>query len=247
MVVRFIRTKTMKTTKSSLRGPLAVFLAILVVPTSPKVNATLLRDDGNKKNSVNLGRHFNAVGHFGKCTATYIGDDKAITAAHCIKGGAVGNSFIIGPSLGNPDYERTIIDAKRHPTYKGRNSAYDIGLLTLDESIPIQGMTLSGRRRIGKSGVIVGFGATGDGISRKSQSGRGVKRAVKNKIDVLVPNDFKPHKDDRGAIYIDFDSPNGDTNSGSSGNIVAAESIVVECMNEKPRPSLCFVTGIGKS
>ncbi|MFT5470571.1 MAG: hypothetical protein ACI8UO_005700, partial [Verrucomicrobiales bacterium] len=32
---------------------------------------------------------------------------------------------------------------------------------------------------------------------------------------------------------------------GSSGNIVAAESIVVECMNEKPRPSLCFVTGIG--
>ncbi|MFT5468497.1 MAG: hypothetical protein ACI8UO_003607, partial [Verrucomicrobiales bacterium] len=28
---------------------------------------------------------------------------------------------------------------------------------------------------------------------------------------------------------------------GSSGNIVAAESIVVECMNEKPRPSLCFV------
>ncbi|MFT5468425.1 MAG: hypothetical protein ACI8UO_003534, partial [Verrucomicrobiales bacterium] len=29
---------------------------------------------------------------------------------------------------------------------------------------------------------------------------------------------------------------------GSSGNIVAAESIVVECMNEKPRPSLCFVT-----
>ncbi|MFT5469825.1 MAG: hypothetical protein ACI8UO_004948, partial [Verrucomicrobiales bacterium] len=34
---------------------------------------------------------------------------------------------------------------------------------------------------------------------------------------------------------------------GSSGNIVAAESIVVECMNEKPRPSLCFVTGIGKS
>lgn len=176
-------------------------------------NATLLRDDKNPQRSINLAQAYPAVGHFAGCTATYIGGNKAITAAHCIDGSVVGSAFTIGPSANQPIHRRTIISVAKNPAYRGKKSAHDIAIITLDEPLPVAPHFLNGSRKIGKTGTIVGFGDTGNGLSRRHKNGREIKRAVKNKIDVLVPSNFRPEKDDRNAIYIDFDSPDRDANT----------------------------------
>ncbi|MFT5471084.1 MAG: hypothetical protein ACI8UO_006217, partial [Verrucomicrobiales bacterium] len=177
-------------------------------------NAVLLRDDVSKQRAINLAASFAAVGHFPGCTATYIGAAKAITAAHCIDGGVVGSQFTLGTAANQPIHQRTIVSVAKNPRYAGKKAAFDVAILTLESDIPgVVPMFLSGRNRVGKTATIVGFGDTGNGLSRNHKNGREIKRAAKNKIDVLVPSNFRPERDDRGAYYLDFDSPDRDANT----------------------------------
>lgn len=199
----------------TVRVPVALVMAATIAAPPMTSNAILLRDDKDLQAAVNLAQRFPAVGHFPGCSGTLISPTQVITAAHCIDGSVPGSPFRLGPSAANPTHVRTIVGIAKNPkSGGGGKTAFDIAIITLDQPITdVVPMTLSGARRIGKTGIVVGFGDTGNGLRKSHKNGHETKRAAQNRIDVLVPSNFKPEKADRGAIYTDFDSPDKDGNT----------------------------------
>ena len=119
----------------------------------------------------------------GICSATLIAPDFVLTAAHCIDT-QQGQAFQINGE------QRTVVERIPHPRYTGRiNGGYDIGLARL--SAPITTVTPATRSRsqdfIPREATIVGFGATGNGITGIAASS-GTKRAGTNVLDSVAVN-----------------------------------------------------------
>ena len=107
------------------------------------------------------------------CTATAIGRDLLLTAAHCVQPGA--DYKLLGSEPGQPPVLKTIIRIERHPQFDIRRlfnhlATADIALIKLAEPLParISPALIAGGSEIvaiGDSLMVAGYGVTvrGDG------------------------------------------------------------------------------------
>ncbi|MBN9500888.1 MAG: trypsin-like serine protease [Armatimonadetes bacterium] len=198
-----------------------------VVALVPFANASTRRDDVSDSQYTALGNSYTSVGliqiggAFG--SATLIGSNWILTAAHVKDGGGGGSTGTF--SLNGNNYSVTNI--QNHPLWSGTvgTGGYDFCLGYISSGIG--GVTptgyYAGSDELGKIGTSVGFGRTGTGLTGDTGAG-GTKRAFTNVIDALdVQSDLM-------GLLTDFDKPDGTTNSlgplGSSASPTSLEGCV---------------------
>ena len=108
------------------------------------------------------------------CTATAIGRDLLLTAAHCVQPGA--DYKLLGSEPGQPPILKNIIRIERHPQFDIKRlfdhlATADVALIKLAEPLPGRispALVASGERvAVGDSLIVAGYGVTvrGDGRS----------------------------------------------------------------------------------
>ncbi|HUS31903.1 MAG TPA: trypsin-like serine protease [Kofleriaceae bacterium] len=110
-----------------------------------------------------------------QCTATVIGEQVALTAAHCVTQDAAGTLEVyIGAHVGDPGGRFLLVDdVMRHPAFDDETHAYDIALLHLAERTIVPPVDLPLARlddsSVGARTRVVGYGVTQAGVLADGQ------------------------------------------------------------------------------
>lgn len=171
--------------------------------------ASTIRSDRNDADYIALGSLFPSVGELhsnvGWGSGTLIASDWVLTAGHMFSGTPTGSI-----NLGGAWY--TIDGGMVYPSWEiGKN---DISLAHL--STPVIGVAPApiwggGLMEVGRVATSVGFGVGGDGVNGDVLS-YGTKRGFQNVIDGYQQNIWGF---DYNGLLIDFDKPDGSTNTFS--------------------------------
>ncbi len=167
----------------------AVILCLLLA--SPAL-AIVVRDDP-ADHEVAPGSPFAGVGYLstaGGTTATLIGPDYILTAAHAVGGPLTGQTFTL-QLAGGPDVYA--LAAKHvHPTA-------DLAIVRLDRATALAGYRLyEGAAEVGRTAAVAGFGASGTDAPDPAYP-KGTLRVGYNVVDRIAG----------GYLVTDFDARNG--------------------------------------
>jgi secreted trypsin-like serine protease len=120
------------------------------------------------------------------CTATAIGRDILLTAAHCVQLGA--DYKLLGSEPGQPPVLKSIIRIERHPQFEIKRllnhlATADIALIKLAEPLParISSAIIAGASEtvtVGDSLVVAGYGVTVRGDGRTGGTARAATLVV---------------------------------------------------------------------
>ncbi|MBB5935446.1 trypsin-like serine protease [Streptomyces zagrosensis] len=114
------------------------------------------------------------------CTASVVGRNKILTAAHCMIDATGAKSYLYGDddlnTTGDESFRTKLASYKVHPQYTGTNSwrtGYDVAVVTTEDDIPVPssqwakvaGSGDSALTEPGKSGMAVGWGKVSAGGS----------------------------------------------------------------------------------
>jgi len=120
------------------------------------------------------------------CTATAIGRDVLLTAAHCVEPGA--DYKLLGSELGQPPVLKAIIRIERHPQFDIKRllnhlATADVALIKLAEPLParISPALIAGGSEtvaVGDSLVVAGYGVTVRGDGRTGGTARAATLVV---------------------------------------------------------------------
>jgi hypothetical protein len=192
-------------------------LALALAPASS--SASTRRHDRADVLYTTLGNGFTSVGQIviggTGGSATLIGTNWVLTAAHVNGGGGTGTFSLNGTSY-------NVTNVFTHPLWSG-----DVGVGGFDFClgfIPggVAGTPTgyyAGNDELGRMSTSVGFGATGTGLTGATEAG-GTKRGFTNFIDARNLPDLP-------GLLTDFDNPDGSGNSlGGPAGLTALEGAV---------------------
>ena len=134
------------------------------------------------------------------CTATAIGRDLLLTAAHCVQSGA--DYKVLGSELGQPPVLKAIIRIERHPQFDIKRllnhlATADVALIKLAEPLParISPAFIAGGSEtvaVGDSLVVAGYGVTVRGDGRTGGTARAATLIVTGQPGSLQVRLFDP-------------------------------------------------------
>jgi len=134
------------------------------------------------------------------CTATAIGRDLLLTAAHCVQPGA--DYKLLGSEPGQPPVLKTIIRIERHPQFDIKRllnhlATADVALIKLAEPLParISPALIAGGSEtvaVGDSLVVTGYGVTVRGDGRTGGTARAATLVVTGQPGSLQIRLFDP-------------------------------------------------------
>jgi hypothetical protein len=134
------------------------------------------------------------------CTATAIGRDLLLTAAHCVQPGA--DYKLLGSEPGQPPALKTIIRIERHPQFDIKRlfnhlATADVALIKLAEPLParISPAPIAGGSEtvaVGDSLVVAGYGVTLRGDGRTGGTARATTLVVTGQPGPLQVRLFDP-------------------------------------------------------
>ena len=134
------------------------------------------------------------------CTATAIGRDLLLTAAHCVQPGA--DYKLLGSEPGQPPVLKTIIRIERHPQFDitrllNHLATADVALIRLAEPLParISPALIAGGSEtvaVGDSLVVAGYGVTVPGDGRTGGTARAASLVVTGQPGSLQVRLFDP-------------------------------------------------------
>jgi hypothetical protein len=133
------------------------------------------------------------------CTATAIGRDLLLTAAHCVQPGA--DYKLLGSEPGQPPVLKNIIRFERHPQFDMKRifnhlATADVALIKLAEALPARIspalIAAGGTVAVGDSLVIVGYGVTVRGDGRTGGTARAATLVVTGQPGSLQIRLFDP-------------------------------------------------------
>ena len=225
-------------TERSVPRSCRVLLAVCLLAIAPTARAGVIRHDRADSLYTNLSTDFASVGRFtwNESGFAFIGsgvlisDEWVLTAAHVIDGtnGFGGGISSLVYRVNNTN--RSAAEWVPHPNWSAFGgeanlfSGWDIGLVRLTSPVP--GATPSqlyqGDDELGETATLVGFGATGNGLTGAVDDA-GTRRAGRNVVDVVGgtqtagSNPAFAFGHDQ-TIAIDFDRPGvpGESTLGSS-------------------------------
>lgn len=171
------------------------FAFVVLAPLAS--SAMTIRHDVSDTSYTSFGNSFVGVGRIGGGTGTLIAPNWVITAGHVAAGSSSLTFFVNGTS-----YSSAAGGIFVNPGYNSGDlgNGRDLALVRLNSNVA--GVTpyslYTSQDEIGKVGVGVGFGQTGNGLTGNTGGG-GTKRAGRNMID-----DFADTR--QLALLADFDS-----------------------------------------
>lgn len=134
------------------------------------------------------------------CTATAIGRDVLLTAAHCVQPGA--DYKLLGSEPGQPPALKTIVRIERHPQFDVKRllnhlATADVALIKLAEPLParISPALIAGGSEtvaVGDSLVVAGYGVTVRGDGRTGGTARAATLVVTGQPGPLQIRLFDP-------------------------------------------------------
>jgi trypsin len=134
------------------------------------------------------------------CTATAIGRDVLLTAAHCVQPGA--DYKLLGSEPGQPPALKTIVRIERHPQFDIKRlfnhlATADVALIKLAEPLParISPALIAGGSEtvaVGDSLVVAGYGVTVRGDGRTGGTARAATLVVTGQPGPLQIRLFDP-------------------------------------------------------
>jgi hypothetical protein len=134
------------------------------------------------------------------CTATAIGRDLLLTAAHCVLPGV--DYKLLGSEPGQPPVLKSVIRIERHPQFEIKRlfnhlATADVALIKLAEPLParISPATLDAGSKtvaVGDSLVVVGYGVTVRGDGRTGGTARAATLVVTGQPGTLQIRLFDP-------------------------------------------------------
>jgi Trypsin len=153
------------------------------------------------------------------CTATAIGRDLLLTAAHCVQAGA--DYKLLGSEPGQPPALKAIVRIERHPQFDIKRllnhlATADIALIKLAEPLParISPALIAGGTEtvaVGDSVVVAGYGVTVRGDGRTGGTARAATLVVTGQPGPLQIRLFDPESkgvsDGLGACAGDSGAP----------------------------------------
>lgn len=177
---------------TSLKALSLTFVVLVPLASS----AMTIRHDVSDSLYTTFGNSFTGVGRMGGGTGTLIAPNWVLTAGHVVAGASSTTFFVNGTS-----YSSAAGGIFVNPGYSSADlgNGRDLALVRLNTNVTGTDIysLYTAQDEIGKVGVGVGFGQTGNGIT--GNTGGGGKRAGRNMID-----DFA---DSRNlALLADFDS-----------------------------------------
>jgi hypothetical protein len=191
-------------------APVALLLVLPCLAT-----AGVIRHDVADRDYLHLGAQpeFASVGRLSATlssgsiisSGTLIAPDIVLTAAHALSG-ASALSFNVGGSV----YDAAQWAA--YPLWTGDLAAgYDIGIIKLNAPVTniAPAIRYTGKKEVGKTATIVGYGMTGTGLTGATTYDR-QKRAGTNRVDSTSAGSGKSAR----LLWADFDSP---ASSGKHG------------------------------
>jgi hypothetical protein len=187
--------------------------ALLVLP---RVSAAgVIRHDVADREYLNLAAQpeFASVGRLNSTqstgsivsSGTLIAPNIVLTAAHALSGASA-----VSFSVGGNNY--TASQWATYPSWSGDLIAgYDIGIIQLNSLVSdvAPAIRYTGKKEIGKTATVVGYGMTGTGLTGAVDYDR-QKRAGTNRIDSTSAGSGNSAR----LLWMDFDSP---TSSGKHG------------------------------
>jgi hypothetical protein len=134
------------------------------------------------------------------CTATAVGRDLLLTAAHCVQSGA--DYKLLGSEPGQPPVLKTIVRIERHPQFDIKRlfnhlATADVALVKLAETLPsrISRALITGGNEtiaVGDSLVVAGYGVTVRGDGRTGGTARAATLVVTGQPGPLQIRLFDP-------------------------------------------------------
>jgi V8-like Glu-specific endopeptidase len=141
------------------------------------------------------------------CTGTLVGPRLVLAAAHCVSDPRLGTNLevMFGSDVASPGSRFVrVIQAVRHPDYRGDGDDADLAVLVLESAAPVAPVALGEQPldgTVGASVRIVGFGVTGpgDGVTGTKRAGTSTVAEVQDRVFRTVPGTSLTCQGDSGG------------------------------------------------
>lgn len=184
-----------------------LFVIVLLSTLCPLVHAESRLINGTAVNSGSFPQVVRIMMSGSACTATIVGRNVIITAAHCAKTGQEATFKLSGKT-----YRASM---NRSPLYPGKDHDINVGILSEDVPSDLWPVTIGGTAEKGKGVTILGYGCTRPGGTGGND---GILRIGDSAITGFSNYDFVSRKSGGGALC--YGDSGGPTMTEDNGRLV---------------------------